>query len=294
MMKIFAVIFLISSASNLLVAQDLPGGDRTLLRHYREGEKLRYHMKAVNEDWHYEIQADGVVKKDSAGSYFEEYQWSNMISDGQKAVLAPASLDFRQRLSLDPNVNPEQNNLGQIERKLHGPILDFMTFYVDLWLAVKLGNLNHAGDHFYFPLNMAPSWADGSYTLIGEDSIDFDFTLKEINQSDKTATLLIRHVPPEKSRIKLPADWMQKPVADTANNWVQVEKTKDGKYSAGVGKETFDVVIKLSLTDGKILSATMDNPVVTIERECEDAAATKCGDPKPHLIRRQIEIYLER
>ena len=125
-------------------------------------------------------------------------------------------------------------------------------------------------------------------------SIDFDFTLKEINQSDKTATLLIRHVPPEKSRVKLSADWMQKPVADTANNWVQVQKTKDGKYSAGVGKETFDVEIKVDLTDGKILSATMDNPVVTVERECEDAAAAKCGDPKPHLIERQIEIYLER
>jgi hypothetical protein len=294
MKKIFVAIFLISSSSSsLLVAQDPPGGDKILLRHYREGEKLRYRMKAVNEDWHYEIQADGVVKKDSAGSYFEEYQWSNMISDGQKAVLSPASLDFRQRLSLDPNVSPRQPNLSQIERKLHEPIFDFMTFYADLWLAVKLGNLNHAGDHFYFPLNMAPSWADGSYTLIGEDSIDFDFTLKEINQSDKIATLLIRHVPPEKSRVKLPADWMQIPFAGTANNWVQVQKTKEGKYSVSVGKETFDVVIKLSLTDGKILSATMDNPVVTIERECEDAMATKCGDPKPHLIRRQIEISLE-
>jgi hypothetical protein len=85
---------------------------------------------------------------------------------------------------------------------------------------------------------------------------------------------------------------MLKPVSDTANNWVQVEKTKDGKYRAGVGKETFTVEIKLSLADGKILSATMDNPVETIERECEDAALTKCGDPKPHPIRRQVEISL--
>ena len=294
MFKTFALILLICSSFSLLFAQTLPNEGKLLLRHYREGEKLRYHMKGINEDWHYEIEADGVVKKDSAGSFFEEYHWSNMISDGQKVALSSASLDFRQQLSLDPNVTPAQPNLSQIERKLHGPILDFVTFYADLWLVVKLANLNHVGDHFYFPLNMAPSWADGSYTLIGEDSIDFDFTLKEINQSDKTATLFVRHVPPEKSRVQLPADWMQKPVADTANNWVQVQKTKDGKYSAGVGKETFDVEIKLSLTDGKILSASMDNPVETIERECEDAAATKCGDPKPHLIRRQIEISLER
>ena len=101
-------------------------------------------------------------------------------------------------------------------------------------------------------------------------------------------------MPPEKSRIKLPADWMPKPVAGTANNWVQIQKAKDRKYSAAVGKETFDIEIKLSLADGKILSAKMENPVETIERECEDAAATRCGDPKPHLIRRHIEISLER
>jgi hypothetical protein len=90
------------------------------------------------------------------------------------------------------------------------------------------------------------------------------------------------------------ADWIQKPVADTPNNWVQIEKTKDGKYLAAVGKETFDVEIKLSLTDGKILSATLDNPLQTIERECEDAALTKCGDSKPHPIKRQIQIALEQ
>ena len=38
-----------------------------MTRHYTEGEKLSYHMKATNQDRHgtlrYEIQADGVVKK---------------------------------------------------------------------------------------------------------------------------------------------------------------------------------------------------------------------------------------
>ena len=74
---------------------------------------------------------------------------------------------------------------------------------------------------------------------------------------------------------------------------LQIQKTNDGKYLAAVGKETFDVEIKLSLADGKILSATIDNPVQTIERECEDAALTKCGDPRPHPIRRQIELTLQ-
>ena len=52
--------------------------------------------------------------------------------------------------------------------------------------------------------------------------------------------------------------------------------------------------IVLSLSDGMILSATMDNRVQTIERECPDSSVTQCGEPKPHFISRQVEIYLKR
>jgi hypothetical protein len=81
-------------------------------------------------------------------------------------------------------------------------------------------------------------------------------------------------------------------VADTANNWVEVKKSDDGKFEAGVGKETFDVTIIVSTADGRILSASMDNPVVTSSRTCDDAALTKCGVPQPHTIHRHIEIAL--
>jgi hypothetical protein len=169
-----------------------------------------------------------------------------------------------------------------------------MTFYADLWLAQKIGKLVHAGDHFYFKRSIPNSWADGNYVLIGEDSIDFDFTFKDVNRSENIATLIVRHVPPDNPGVRIPADWMRKPVAATPNNWVQVQRTKNGKYLAAVGEETFDVEMKLSLIDGKILSGRIDNPVETIERECEDASLTKCSDPRHHLIRRQIQISLGR
>ena len=289
-----AVILLTCGGSNPLAAQALPDEQNVLLRRYREGEKLTYHMKGINENWHYEIQADGIVKKDSAGTYFEEYGWLNLISDSQKAALSSASLDFRQQLTLDPNHKPAFPNLSQVDPRLIGPITDLMGFYVDLRLAVRTGKLAHPGDRFYFKRSAPNSWADGTYVLIGEDAIDFDLTLKDVNRPDNTATLVVRHVPPEKPEIRLPADWMRKPVADTANNWVQVRRAKSGKYLAAVGKETFDVEMKLSLADGKILSGSMDNTVETIERECEDAALARCSDPRPHPIRRQIEISLGR
>jgi len=293
-MKMVAVFALICGGGGLFASQVVTSDQNLLFRRYQEGEKLTYHMKGINENWHYEIQADGIVKKDSAGAYSEEYQWSNLISDNQKVVLPAASVDFRQELTIDPNHNPLFPNLSRVDTKLVGPITDLMTIYIDLWLAKKVGKLEKTGDHFYFKRSNTNSWADGNYTLIGEDSIDFDFILRDVDRADGTATLIVRHVPPEKPEVKIPAEWMRKPVADTANNWVQVQKMQSGKYLAAMGKETFDDEIRLSLADGKILSGTIHNPVVTVERECTDAALTTCGAPRPHPILRQIEISLVR
>ena len=289
MIRLLAVL-LMCSISDALLAQS-PAG--VLTRHYVEGEKLTYHMKGINENWHYEIQADGIVRKAPDGSYFEEYSWSNLVSNGQKESLSPSAQNLRQQVSLDPNHFPSMPDLSQAPG-LVGPITDLMTFYVDAWLAARTGQLKNEGDHAYLKLGTPSSWADGVRVLQGDSSIDMDFTLKEINQQAGTVTLIARHVPPEPTQLKLPAEWMRKPVADTANNWVTVEKTKDGKFLGAVGKEVFNVEIKVSLADGKILSVTMDNPVQTIERECTDRALTQCGDPKAHLIRRQIEMALVR
>lgn len=297
-MKILgAVVLLFGGVALHGALQDVPAGKQNtapqaglLARHYQEGEKLSYQMKGVNESWKYEIQADGVVKKDSTGKLFEEYAWTHFVSDGKPVTLKPGTSGFRQVVSLAPETPPSFPNLSQADLSLVGPITDWMTIYVDLWLANRLNKLNRAGDHFYFKRGTPNSWADGNYVLLGEDSIDFDFTLADVNQPERFATVVVRHVPPEKPEIKIPAEWMRAPVADTPNNWVEVEKLPNGKYLAEVGKETFDVQIKVSLVNGKILSAKIDNPVEALRRECADAALTSCGEAAPHHILRQIEI----
>ena len=288
MIKLLARILMICATSGALRAQTRSG---PLTRHYVEGEKLTYHMKGINESWHYEIQADGIVKKGPDGTYYEDYGWSNLISNGQMDPLSGPALNLRQQVSLDPNRPPSMPDLSQAP-KIVGPITDLMTFYVDVWMAARTDKLMKPGDHVYLKLGTPSSWADGVRVLQGDSSIDFDFTLREINQKAGTVTLIARHVPPEQTQLKLPAEWMRKPVAGAPNNWVTVEKTRDGKFLGAVGKEVFDVEIKLSLADGKILSVTMDNPVVTIERECSDQTLTNCGDPRSHTIRRQIEMSL--
>lgn len=258
-------------------------------RKYCNGETLKYHMNGKNEAWQYEIDGSSVVRKNAAGIFIEEIGWSNLRSGGASLPIPPESAAFRQELSLDPGYSMKLPDFSKVTPMLVGPMADLMTFYSDLWLAEKAGSLSKVGDHAYIPISSANSWADGSRIVLGEDSIDFDLTLKEIDQSAQTAKLLARHVPPREPTIKLPADWMKKPVADTANNWVNIEKNGE-KYIAEVGKETFDVEILVSSHDGRILSATLNNPVKAIRRECSDAALTNCGDPMPREILRQITV----
>jgi hypothetical protein len=264
-----------------------------LHRQYRAVETLAYQMHGVNESWEYTIRADGTVKQDASGKFSEEYQWSKMQSGGQAVPLRADMSEFRQRITLDPNAMPSVPDITKVDPKLIGPITDFMTFYTDLWLANKLGQLKKAGDHFYFRNPMpASSWADGTHVILGQSAIDFDMTLKSVEATAGTAVLEVRHVPPEKAAVTLPAVWMQSPVGALPNNWVGVSKQADGSYEVGVGQETFDVLITVSLADGKILSATMNNPVKTVQRACKDEALTQCDEAKPHLIVRKIEIEL--
>ena len=50
--------------------------------------------------------------------------------------------------------------------------------------------------------------------------------------------------------------------------------------------------IQVSTTDGRILSATLENAVTKIRRDCSDIALTQCGEPRPDPTLRHIEISL--
>jgi hypothetical protein len=86
---------------------------------------------------------------------------------------------------------------------------------------------------------------------------------------------------------------MRARIADTPNNWVEVRRTADG-FNASVGKETFDVTLDVAISNGKILSARMENPVTKVIRACSDAALTQCGNARANPIVRRIEMSLDR
>src|SRR4051812_31436347 len=212
-------------------AQDA-AGTNPLLRRYQGGEKLIYQMKGVNEGQPYEATATGLVKTDSTGRHFEEYEWSNLVRNGKPVPMPPSR--FRQLLSLDPTRIPTIPDLSKVYPGLIGPILDFMTFYSDLWLAIREGDLEKAGDHFTHPGPIS-SWADGMKVILGQEAINFEVSLALVDTGRGIAMLAVRHVPPVDSPLKFPARWMAAPIADTPNNWVQITKD-NGRYIASVGK----------------------------------------------------------
>ena len=170
---------------------------------------------------------------------------------------------------------------------------DLWTFYADLFLATRAGQLREPGNRFFFPSPKVSSWADGTRVLIGEDEIDFDVHLTRVDKSRDQAVLLVKHVTPKVAKIRIPAEWMRVPVADVPNNWVQVRR-EGTSYIASAGKETFDVELTIRLSSGEILSATLDNLVDAVARQCGDAELADCGGSRPSRTVRRIEMTLQQ
>jgi hypothetical protein len=261
-------------------------------RRYREGDSVHYVMKATNHGRTrtitYQARADGVVRKDSLCRTVEDFEWSHLVLDEHAIPLAAGTDAVRQQLTLSPGfmIPP---SVARADPRLVGPMLDLLTFYVDLWLSAKMP-LARAGDHAHLPRTTTNSWADGRVVILGADAVDFDITLVSVDSAAGRARLLVRHVPPAKAVVHFPASWMQAPLFDTPNNWVEATKTSDTSYVAGAGRETFDVEIDVSLTDGHIVAATMDNPVDLVERVCRDSALTICAPPYRYRNLRRIAL----
>jgi hypothetical protein len=285
---------LVAQAAGPMNATTAAAPPVALARHYQDGEKIAYTIGCLNQSpsktTEYEARAEGVVSKDPAGIFVENLAWTDLHLNDDQVRLSAASRVFRQPLSLAKGFKLAIPDLSKVQSGLIGPIADLLTFYADVKIAMNQQTLTHAGDHAYVKYGAPNSWADGTHIILGEDAVDFDVTLQSIDQAAQVATLMVRHVPPAQPRIKLPAPWMSERVGSAANNWVQVEKGSNGKYIAGVGQETFDVEIKLALATGRIVSATMDNPVDVLERVCTDAALTACGAPERHSIHRRITL----
>jgi hypothetical protein len=257
-----------------------------LARRYVEGDRANYVMHGTDNGTTYEVGVTSTTRRNANG-FLDELTWSNLTVDGQPRPLSPVAQGTRLIVTTEGAMPFQPPDLSSVDRLL-GPITDAMTFYADLFLARRLA-LGQPGDRRVFHNAPVASWADGRTILTGEDHVDFDLLFKEIDRASGVGVLLIKHMPPDEPKIRLTADWMRVRVADTANNWVMVTKLPGG-YSASVGKETFDVELRVSLAEGRLVSATLDNPVVATTRECADETLTQCSTARPISIVRRVTM----
>jgi hypothetical protein len=269
-----------------ITGQQAATGVGPLQRRYTGGAVSHYLMTGNNDGWQYTILASDVVKQDSNGRYYEEIRWSDLTSNAQQ-TLTPASLALRQTLSLDdPASYMRVPNLASVQPLLIGPITDTLTIYSDLLLAMQ-SKLVQPGQTAYVSRTTPNSWTDGQRVLLGQDVVDFSLKVESVNPVEHTETLLIQHVPPPALYVQLPAKWMQEPASAKPNNFVQVSRQGDG-FTAEAGKETFDVRLVVDTRDGRILLATMHNPVSLTTRTCTDREVTQCGPAAPKTTLREI------
>jgi hypothetical protein len=283
------VVFTLFIPTAKLSGQQAPADAGTLQRRYADGAISHYLMTGDNDGWKYSIRATDIVKRDTNGHFYEEIAWSDLASGQQ--TLTPASLAMRQTVSLeDPASYMKVPNLANVQPLLIGPITDTVTFSSDLLLAMK-SKLTQPGDTAYVSRSTPNSWADGEHVLLGQDVVDFSLKVESSNPTEHTETLLIQHVPPPALHVQQPAKWMQDATRAEPNNFVQISKASDG-FIAETGKETFEVRLVVDTRDGRILSATMHNPVVLRVRACADHELTRCGPETPKTILRDITLKL--
>jgi hypothetical protein len=65
--------------------------------------------------------------------------------------------------------------------------------------------------------------------------------------------------------------------------------SRSAGYIAAVGQETLDIELSVDLASGRIVRATLDNPVETVVRDCADPGLTDCGEPRRRRILRRVE-----
>ena len=285
---------LLFAAALLAPAQAQEGrSSGPLARKYQEDEPIAYDIRATHRgraaESQYTAKVRGLVRRDAAGIFHEELAWGDLQADGQPIPLPAEAERFRQRVSLDPRAPLRVPRLAEIHPALAGPVFDLVNFYGDLKLAARTPGLAKPGDKVRIPHNRANSWADGRNVLVGEDALDFEISLDAIEAGK--ATITVRHVPPENPAINLSAEWMnERVVPSAANNWTQLGRYPQGKYTAAVGVETIEVKLVVDTGSGRIVSGTLTNPVEIVERECEDLEARRCGEPVRRSLMRRIEL----
>jgi len=171
-----------------------------------------------------------------------------------------------------------------------GPVTDLHTFLVAVSPQVGADKVTRAGETHTLPEAPKASWANGENIPVGEDCIRISVTLVEMNA--ETAIYRTTFMPPESACLEMLKPWMEAEVVEGAPNNFQQQMNLGGAAAVMWGREEFVVTSTVRRSDGRILSATMDNRLdLRLKVGC-DANLNSCKHELPMKIRRDLTLEL--
>ena len=267
-----------------------------LNRRYQDGEVIKYHIyhSYFENGVLKEIQEGNALSKtvaEPAGGFHESVTWKRLTSNGKEVKADP---NYKQILTLDPKSKlkmaiPPPTMMNRL-------VFDTLNFFANEFVAISKANLIQPGDHALLNGKGVNSWKNPQTGIIlGADCLDYDVMLLALN--GRHATVRVVNIPPLSAcEIALPEgnwSWLKNQLGEPENNLFQIQKQADGKFMAFSGIEIVDTIMQIDIESGKILSASMHNPVVRQVAICYDEKGNGCEKPKQESLSGETFLNIE-
>ena len=274
---------------SFIAAAALSASTFTYERIYTNGQVSRYQYT--------EQDADSIARRTATaelttvvrnGIPTERVRWIGLQDKAGHDLNEQAQAFPAYDLSLDTRAVPMHRVSTDAVPELEGPVDDLLNFLVDLSAGVGVSQLHAPGDTRAMANPVSGDFS-GATVPLGRDFILLTTTLKSLDKD--RAEFQSSYQPPHGVGLPPYRPWMSEPVCGGPNNFQIVQKQGPG-FVALWGCESFVVDTVVERSDGRMLSASMVNPLSLKGRFCQDAALTACTNIPDVHIERHVELKL--
>jgi hypothetical protein len=234
------------------------------------------------------------VKKDSAGTYYDEVTWLNNI------LITPKDTTNRtdEALAVKPYPAGQVPVVAPGSQKteptdMANPIQDLKLFFSTLSPKMGATGLKAKGDIFRKPTVLKNDFGSSKSILKGNSCFSVTFIAKDVTKNSVITE--ISFVPPSDSCLPYLADEVKKPLAgDTLNNF-QILTPGDGALNNLIyGSATMFMHAVTQKKDGKISQATLNNTFnLKVKLDCDEGYVNCTKEVVPFIVERNISLEME-
>jgi hypothetical protein len=294
-MKLWHICFLLAFGGTACAGT----APQTFHRDYAPGESYRYKMVRTYEEngaFKREEIAESLHEVPEEGPPRERISFTSLTkrtAEGTEDLSAAIAKFPAYETSVSATSNPELSALPDLkgwDMGVVGPVTDLHTFLIAVSHQVGADKISEPGQTYTTGEAAKASWANGENIPVGEDCIQISITLLE--STDDRATYETRFMPPTEACLTPLKPWMEAPVVEGTPNNFQQQMMMGPMAAAMWGREQFVITSTIRRSDGRILSATMDNPLTLMLKVGCDPNLDSCKHELPMAIHRKLKLEL--